>query len=404
MTSSDQHPSKNSFVGKNKEKFAMMNKQFSVMSNGTPEVHFHFLSNFTFFTIPSFILAGAISERCKLSGYILFTVFSSIVIYPFVLHWTWGGGFLRQIGRGHWDDQTNTYSGDFANAGYTDVAGSGVVFLSGGVSALVGCFMVGPRRFIGERESDANGAKNVKNLIYITVGSLILWFAWYGLGGIGVMMNDDSKGATKHEIPSTEKIARSLITTTFAAIFASASCGVLSYCFQSHDFSRKLHDNDVTLAELTAQELERKKRKVSDNFNSDSDSPDSEESNEERGKTTNQKVGQKQKKIDLFSLTTGLLGGLVAISASCCNVDIWASIVIGLVAGFLVFLGGVFLAHSNFTNQYDDPSGSVFPVYVLNGFWGLISVGLFHQEKGIVYGKNHIRECLGPNLVGIVCI
>jgi Amt family ammonium transporter len=109
------------------------------------------------------IVSGAMAERTKFLSYCLYSLIISLVIYPISGHWIWGGGWL-------------------AERGFHDFAGSTAVHMVGGIAALVGAYILGPR--IGKY--DANG--NVRALPghSLTLGALgvfILWFAWFGFNG-----------------------------------------------------------------------------------------------------------------------------------------------------------------------------------------------------------------------------
>jgi Amt family ammonium transporter len=106
------------------------------------------------------IVAGAVAERMRFVSYMAYSFIMSACIYPVVGHWVWGGGWLSGLG-------------------FHDFAGSTVVHAVGGVSALIGAWMLGPRfgRF------NKNGTANViagHNLPLVTIGVFILWFGWYG--------------------------------------------------------------------------------------------------------------------------------------------------------------------------------------------------------------------------------
>ena len=77
------------------------------------------------------IASGALAERTKFSTYLIFSVVTTALIYPIVVHWTWGGGLIAQISIG--------------DAVYSDFAGSTIVHSVGGWLALIGALMVGPR-------------------------------------------------------------------------------------------------------------------------------------------------------------------------------------------------------------------------------------------------------------------
>jgi Amt family ammonium transporter len=98
-----------------------------------------------------------------MGGYLTFTAIMTGFIYPTVGAMTWGGGFLYDLG-------------------YSDFAGSGIVHLTGGVGALVGAAVVGPRvgRFDTEAGMDPNGTYAPHNVPNVALGTFILWFGWYG--------------------------------------------------------------------------------------------------------------------------------------------------------------------------------------------------------------------------------
>jgi Amt family ammonium transporter len=108
------------------------------------------------------IVSGGVAERLQMGGYLIFTTFMTAFIYPTVGAMTWGCGFLYDMG-------------------YSDFAGSGIVHLTGGIGALVGAIVVGPRvgRFEGEG-ADPNGTYAPHNVPNAALGTFILWFGWYG--------------------------------------------------------------------------------------------------------------------------------------------------------------------------------------------------------------------------------
>ena len=118
------------------------------------------------------IVSGAMAERTKFSSYIIYSFVISIVIYPVVGHWIWGGGWL-------------------ANLGMVDFAGSTVVHSVGGWAALVGASILGPRigKFTKEGKPNAIPGHN------ITMGALgvfILWFGWFGFNPGSTVSGMDS--------------------------------------------------------------------------------------------------------------------------------------------------------------------------------------------------------------------
>jgi Amt family ammonium transporter len=106
------------------------------------------------------IVAGAVAERMRFAAYLMYSFILSALVYPVVGHWVWGGGWLGGLG-------------------FHDFAGSTVVHAVGGVSALVGAWLLGPR--IGRFNKD--GSPNAicgHNLPLVTFGVFVLWFGWYG--------------------------------------------------------------------------------------------------------------------------------------------------------------------------------------------------------------------------------
>ena len=131
------------------------------------------------------IISGAVAGRVKFTSYLIYTPFITGLIYPIVTHWVWGGGWL-------------------AERGFFDFAGSGVVHMLGGVAALAGCIVVGPR--IGRY--DADGKPRAIPGHSVTLGALgvfILWFGWYGFNA----------GSTLAAVG--QDITFPVVTTTLAA-------------------------------------------------------------------------------------------------------------------------------------------------------------------------------------------
>ncbi len=106
------------------------------------------------------IISGAVAGRVKFSAYLVYTPFFTGLIYPIVAHWVWGGGWLASIG-------------------FFDFAGSGVVHMLGGVAALAGAIVVGPR--IGKYDEDGRPRAIPGHSVTLgALGVFILWFGWYG--------------------------------------------------------------------------------------------------------------------------------------------------------------------------------------------------------------------------------
>lgn len=127
-----------------------------------------FVFNLVFCATAATIVSGSMAERTKFSSYCIYSAIISLLVYPIEAHWVWGGGWLSQIG-------------------FHDYAGSAAIHTVGGIAALVGAIMVGPR--IGKYERDASGKVVKVNAIpghsipLGALGAFILWFGWYGFNG-----------------------------------------------------------------------------------------------------------------------------------------------------------------------------------------------------------------------------
>jgi Amt family ammonium transporter len=123
-----------------------------------------FLFQAMFAATAATIVAGAMAGRTKFQAYLIYTVIVTAVIYPIYGHWVWGGGWLSTLPYG---------------AGAVDFAGSGVVHAVGGFVALAGAYLVGPRT--GKYKEDGTPvAIPGHNIVYIVLGTFILFFGWFG--------------------------------------------------------------------------------------------------------------------------------------------------------------------------------------------------------------------------------
>lgn len=127
-----------------------------------------FIFQMVFAATAATIVSGAVAERMKFSGYLIMSVAITAVIYPIVTHWHWPltsdvGAWLYELG-------------------YHDFAGSSIVHMTGGVAALMGAAILGPR--IGKY--DKNGKPRAipgHNVPFVVFGAFILWFGWFGFNG-----------------------------------------------------------------------------------------------------------------------------------------------------------------------------------------------------------------------------
>ena len=128
----------------------------------------YFVFNLVFCATTATIVSGAMAERTKFSAYCVYSGVISLLIYPIEAHWIWGGGWLSQLG-------------------FHDYAGSCAIHMVGGIAALIGAAVLGPR--IGKYVTDKSGKVVKVNAIpghSIPLGALgvfILWLGWYGFNG-----------------------------------------------------------------------------------------------------------------------------------------------------------------------------------------------------------------------------
>ena len=122
------------------------------------------------------IVSGAMAERTKFSAYCVYSAAISLFIYPISGHWIWGGGWLSQIG-------------------FHDFAGSTAVHMVGGICALIGAWMLGPR--IGKYGKDGKPKAILgHNLTFAALGVFILWFCWFGFNGASTVAMDSDAAVT----------------------------------------------------------------------------------------------------------------------------------------------------------------------------------------------------------------
>ena len=112
------------------------------------------------------IVSGAMAERIKLWPFFLFAAILSGIIYPIVMGWQWGGGWLAEIG-------------------FSDFAGSTLVHSTGGAAALAGAIIIGPRlgRFLKSGAPAPIKPFAASSIPLVTIGVFILWLGWFGFNG-----------------------------------------------------------------------------------------------------------------------------------------------------------------------------------------------------------------------------
>lgn len=132
----------------------------------------HFLFNMGFAAAAATIVSGAVAERVKFKAYFVYAIAISTLIYPIVVSWVWGGGWLAQL-----------------DTPFVDFAGSGVVHMTGGAAALVGAAILGPR--IGRFDADGNSVPIPgHNLPMAILGVFILLIGWFGFNTGSLLSTD----------------------------------------------------------------------------------------------------------------------------------------------------------------------------------------------------------------------
>jgi Amt family ammonium transporter len=268
-----------------------------------------FLFAVVFMDTSATIPTGAMAERWKFSAFFIYGFFMSMFLYPLYGNWVWGGGWLSQLG-------VNAGLGH----GHVDFAGSSVVHMTGGVTALAGALVLGPR--MGKfRRDGAIGLLPGHNLPMAIVGTLILAFGWFGFNTGSTLAASDSR------------VGIIAVNT----MLSSAGGALTAMLYLWHRYNKP----DVAMA------------------------------------------------------CNGLLGGLVAITASCAFVGPAAAVLIGVIAGLLT-VWSVLALERRF--RVDDPVGAI-AVHAVCGLWGALALGILADGtygdgwngvsgtvRGILYG------------------
>ena len=184
----------------------------------------NFVFNLVFCATTATIVSGAMAERTKFLSYCIYSGVISALIYPIEAHWTWGGGWLAQMG-------------------FHDFAGSCAIHMVGGISALIGAKILGPR--IGKFTKDKSGkitkvnAFPGHNLAIGALGVFILWLGWYGFNGAAAT--------------SVEQLGSIFVTTTIAPAIATVTCMIFTWVrYGKPDVSMCLNASLAGLVAITA--------------------------------------------------------------------------------------------------------------------------------------------------------
>ena len=257
------------------------------------------------------IISGAVAERLKFNGYMLIALITAGGIYPIVGHWCWSGIESGQL------------TGWLGQLGFVDFAGSTVVHSVGGWIALAGVLIIGPRSGRFPKEGTSRRF-NSNNLPLSVLGTLLLWFGWFGFNGGSVLQFDEM-------VPI---VLGNTLVAGAAGIVAAIGLG-------------------VTLT----------------------------------------------RKVDVFFVINGTLGGLVAITASCHAVTLTEAVLIGAIGGCVV----MFVDNLLERNKIDDVVGAI-PVHLGAGIWGTLAVALFADPEilgtGLTSDQQLVTQVIGISAVG----
>ena len=184
----------------------------------------NFVFNLVFCATTATIVSGSMAERTRFLSYCVYSAVISAFIYPIEAHWTWGGGWLSQIG-------------------FHDFAGSNCIHMVGGICALIGAAMVGPR--IGKFTKDKDGritkvnAFPGHNIPLGCLGVFILWLGWYGFNGAAAT--------------SVAELGSIFVTTTIAPSVATVVCMIFTWVkYGKPDVSMCLNASLAGLVAITA--------------------------------------------------------------------------------------------------------------------------------------------------------
>ncbi|MCM3115960.1 ammonium transporter [Neobacillus sp. MER 74] len=261
-----------------------------------------FLFQLAFSGISLTIAFGGFAERAKLGAYLVFALLFSVIVYPPIAHWIWGGGWLAEHGK-------------------QDFAGSTVVHLTGAMAALAATILLKPR--IGKFNKDGS-ANNLAghNQVFTALSVLLLWVGWFGFNAGSTLSVDKAF------------FGFVAVNTNLAAAAGTVAAMIVSW---------------IVLG-----------------------------------------------KADVPMMLNGALAGLVAITASCAFVDTWAAVLIGFIAGILVFYSIRFFENRGI----DDPIAAL-SVHGTAGVWGTLSTGFFATKELATVGKPGLFYGGGLHQLGI---
>eukprot|EP00408_Alexandrium_pacificum_P034808 CAMPEP_0171289764 /NCGR_PEP_ID=MMETSP0790-20130122/70769_1 /TAXON_ID=2925 /ORGANISM="Alexandrium catenella, Strain OF101" /LENGTH=540 /DNA_ID=CAMNT_0011759395 /DNA_START=59 /DNA_END=1681 /DNA_ORIENTATION=- len=260
------------------------------------------------------IVSGGVAERVNFPGYLIFSFVMSSLIYPMIVSWTWGNGWIAQVSM---------------DAGFIDFAGSGIVHMTGGVGALVGAFIAGPRfgRWKRNDGTDQGPKERIMtipdaffphNMVLVVFGTFSLWFGWYGFNCGSTL--------SMHTVETGMLAAQVAMNTTIAAATGGLCVFVMRYAMM--------------------------------------------------------------KKYDVGGFCNGILAGLVSITAGCSNMENASAFATAIVGAFFFQLASSTLRFL----KIDDPVDA-FAVHGACGAWGVLAAAFFDWGQGFnhIHGSNGFK-------------
>ncbi len=151
------------------------------------------------------VVSGAVAERMKLWSFLAFSVVLTALIYPVEGYWTWGGGFLSEMG-------------------FSDFAGSGIVHMAGASAALAGVLLLGARKGKYGKNGQIYPIQG-SNLPLATLGTFILWFGWFGFNGGSQLMVSDVENANAVGVVFLNTNAAAAAGALFALVICKLTWG-----------------------------------------------------------------------------------------------------------------------------------------------------------------------------------
>ena len=314
--------------------------------------YLYWIITFAYCTVVVAIFQGALAERTQLFAYLIISALLAGFVFPIILAWTWGQGWL-------------------ASYGFHDFSGTGIVHLVGGTAAFWGALIV------GERRAKVRAREDLATRVEVDIKNAELQ------SELDDLHPDFSKIAKKHfkghdgELSRNSSVFIVLGTLLIWASYiffvggrtlsqtnprSSASSKIIQNMFIASSFSALLSAFLKPLALGT--------------------------------------LGSRATKYDCLTLCNGALVGMIAVSGAVDRIENWSAVLIGSIAAFWYVGDILFLEFC----RIDDPL-EVVPVHFAGGVWGLFAVGFFDNFSGALFTTSiHQGKFMGFQLVGIAAI